>query len=166
MLRSSDASAAYALAFEVHSSFCDGAFTEELHLTPGLFLQPWDYEVLMDHNFIPIQAMLFQRRLFEERGGFDVELEQLEDWNLWLRFGFARQFVYVPKTTSMFRTPVDMDARRERHLKLHEAYIEAKQRAQSALSVLESSTPDWPVSADSDLHEERRGTSGSSKVNP
>lgn len=112
------------------------SYTEELFNTPSLFHQEWNYEVLSDHNFIPIQAILFKRCLYEQRGGFDVELDQLEDWNLWLRFGFGNRFSYVPKTTSLFRSPADFSVRAARHELLHLAYIEAKGRAKSSLEGL------------------------------
>ena len=60
--------------------------------------------------------MLFARSLFVEHGGFDVDLDTLEDWNLWLRYlGAAGGFAFVDKTTSRYRVPLDrtlFDARR------------------------------------------------------
>jgi GT2 family glycosyltransferase len=128
-------SAAYALAFEVLTDIQADytAYRETSFYTPDIFKQAWDYEVLVDHNFIPIQAILFKRELYEERGGFDVSLDQLEDWNLWMRYGYGKQFAYVPKTTSLFRSPADFETRSSRHALLHDAYNLAKNKAVASL---------------------------------
>ncbi|MBC7203621.1 MAG: hypothetical protein H5U29_08890 [Pusillimonas sp.] len=96
---------------------------------PAAFFQEWDYEVLKDHNFIPIQSILFKRELFELRGGFDRKLEQLEDWNLWLRYGLGSNFLFIPKTTSLFRSPAKLRTRISRVKALQGAYETAKSRA-------------------------------------
>ena len=133
-LQSKSAVAAYALAFEAQTKFNEmGLYHEEKLATSQLHRQPWDYEVLKDHNFIPIQALLFSRSLFAKRGGFDTSLDQLEDWNLWLRYGFGNSFEYVPKTTSIFRTPADANERAQRQEALHEAYFRAREAAFAAL---------------------------------
>ena len=46
----------------------------------------FDRITLWHHNFLPIQAVLFSRRLYERHGGFAEDMDQLEDWNLWTRF--------------------------------------------------------------------------------
>ncbi|EGF31442.1 Glycosyltransferase [Oxalobacteraceae bacterium IMCC9480] len=131
-------SAAYSLSIEVQTKIDSAmdSYVEETFHTPSLFRQEWDYEVLLDHNFIPIQAILFKRELYERHGGFDPALEQLEDWNLWLRYGHGNRFVYIPKTTSLFRSPADQDVRSLRHGLLHQAYDEAKYRAAASLATL------------------------------
>jgi GT2 family glycosyltransferase len=124
--RNPDAVAAYALAFEVLTRADASGRDAAWYRLPDIFQQAWDYEVLLDHNFIPIQAILFERQLFVECGGFELQLDQLEDWNLWLRYGAGRKFVYVPKTTSLFRTPATRAKRAQRHQALHRAYTHAK----------------------------------------
>jgi GT2 family glycosyltransferase len=123
--------AAYSLAMEVGTiaGGADGRYTEVSHETPDYFKHEYDYTILLDHNFIPIQSLLFQRDLYLSRGGFEVDMSNLEDWNLWLRYGYGNEFAYVPKTTSLFRTPADPSVRLERHKQLHEAYFVAKDRA-------------------------------------
>lgn len=121
-----EAVAAYALSFEVSSSQDVANRGGGLYRSPKIFEQPWSHVTLLDHNFIPIQAVLFERRLFAECGGFEPQLDQLEDWNLWLRYGAGRKFAYVPKTTSLFHTPDGFRKRVERHQSLHRAYAHAK----------------------------------------
>jgi hypothetical protein len=75
------------------------------------FAQPYggaiafDINVLKQRNFLPIQSVLFKRTLFLERGGFEAELEALEDWDLWQRYARGNCFVYAPVVTSLYRVP-------------------------------------------------------------
>ena len=129
--KNDSAVAAYSLAMEV-GTVTDGAtgrYTEVSHETHDSFKHEYDYNVLLDHNFIPIQSLLFKRELYLNRGGFETDMSNLEDWNLWLRYGYKNEFCYVPKTTSLFRTPADPKVRLNRHKQLHEAYFVAKNRA-------------------------------------
>jgi len=141
LMRDTSLAAAYALAMEVLTDVEPSMerYVEDSFHTPGLFRQEWDYNVLLDHNFIPIQAILFKRDLYSLRGGFDMSLDQLEDWNLWLRYGYGNQFAYVAKTTSLFRSPAKPEVRSARHLLLHEAYNTAKNGAMRSLGL--ESTP-------------------------
>ncbi|WP_339502571.1 glycosyltransferase [Pseudomonas silesiensis] len=128
-----DAVAAYSLAMEVGTVIApDGRYTEVSHEMPSYFKQEYDYNILLDHNFIPIQSLLFLRDLYLQRGGFETDMSNLEDWNLWLRYGYGNVFTYVPKTTSLFRTPADPNVRLERHKLLHDAYSIAKDRAKKS----------------------------------
>lgn len=125
------ADAAYSLSFEVLTRMTtDGAgYRETAFEQPAVLHQEWDHDVLLDHNFIPIQAILFRRHLYDTHGGFDPALDQLEDWHLWLRYGHGRRFHFVPKTTSLFRSPANDAARRRRAMNLHKAYTTARQSA-------------------------------------
>ncbi len=99
--------AAYGLAFEVRAdAFSAGAFaTGSMRYSPGP-RQPFSRALLWDHNYLPIQAVLFRRNLYETYGGFDVELENLEDWNLWVRYSRFADFQMVERTTSLYTVPV------------------------------------------------------------
>jgi hypothetical protein len=112
-----DCAAAYSLAWRVSTHYdLDGRVEDEHFDMPSLFHQAFCYKTLLHHNFIPIKSVLFRRALYLERGGFDNRLDKLEDWNLWLRYGFRNRFAFVPKTTSLFRVPADqhiMDERQE-----------------------------------------------------
>ncbi len=135
LLRDDELSAAYALSIEVKTEVNKEktSYIEKDFNTPALFKQIWDYRVMEDHNFIPIQAIIFKKELYELNGGFDTELEQLEDWNLWLRYGFDQKFSYIPKTTSLFRTPASIKEREKRHGELGYAYNYAKLKAQRSI---------------------------------
>ena len=123
-------SAAYSLAFEVQTSFdADKSnYTEHIILTNANHRQHWDYSTLQKYNFIPIQAIIFKRELYDRLGGFDEELDYLEDWNLWLRFGLGNKFFFVNKTTSLYRTPFDINIRMQRNELLKNGILPAKQK--------------------------------------
>ncbi|MFJ5285027.1 glycosyltransferase family 2 protein [Pseudomonas sp. NPDC088429] len=129
--KNENAVAAYSLAMEVGtvSNGEGGRYLETSHETHPVFKQAFDYDVLLDHNYIPIQSLLFNRELYLARGGFETDMSNLEDWNLWLRYAYKNSFCYVPKTTSLFRTPADPDVRINRHKLLHHAYLDARNRA-------------------------------------
>ena len=128
--------ASYSLAFEIPTRFKDNKkddYTEDEFRLLNVFYQEFDYDVLTHHNYFPIQTVMFKRSLFLERGGFDESLTYLEDWNLWLRYAHNNQFVYVPKTTSLYRVPADNTVAEERHELLEQAYIEAKEKAMNKI---------------------------------
>jgi hypothetical protein len=81
--------------------------------------------VLWHHNFMPIQAVLFRRELFDAYGGFDPDLEQLEDWNLWVRYSLKRDFAMVEKVTSLYRVPARADQAADRQQVLDDYYAKA-----------------------------------------
>ena len=126
---------AYALAWETHTEFLDrqhAQYAEIFHVTRHY--QAFDRITLWHHNYLPIQAVLFNRRLFEQRGGFDEDMDQLEDWNLWTRYTLEDDFVLVEKTTSKYRVPANAHVAAERQALLDKAYLDAIER-QRALAV-------------------------------
>lgn len=122
--------AAYGLSWETHTEVFDTATAhhrETMHLTRHH--QPFNRVILWHHNYLPIQAVLFQRSLFQQYGGFDPQLDQLEDWNLWTRYTLADDFIFVPKTTSKYRVPANLRQSAARQSQLDAAYqlVKAKQ---------------------------------------
>ena len=121
--RDENAAAAYSLSWEVLTSgTVDGHYVEAEYELPAVFRQEFDIDVLHHHNFMPIQSVLFERRLYLERGGFDEDMDYLEDWTLWVRYAQKNRFEYVPKVTSMFRTPADPAIISQRVERLDAAY--------------------------------------------
>jgi GT2 family glycosyltransferase len=128
---------AYALAWETHTRFVDrqAARYEELeHVTRHR--QRFDRATLWHHNYLPIQAVLFHRRLYERYGGFAEDMDQLEDWNLWTRYTLHDDFVLVEKTTSKYRVPSDLRLAAERQALLDRAYADALARQKKLLAEL------------------------------
>lgn len=115
--------AAYSWSWEAYLGAGDGRDGPELdHRFHAVHHQAFDATVLEHHNFMTIQSVMFNRRLFEERGGFRVDLDILEDWNLWIRYAAGNRFGYVPQVTSMYRTPGTRRSREKRRRSLSDAY--------------------------------------------
>ncbi|MDE2260344.1 MAG: glycosyltransferase [Betaproteobacteria bacterium] len=135
-----DAVAAYTPAWEVFTDSAhlkDGKYQEYTHEVPLPLQQPFDRNILLHHNMMAIQSVLFERRLFIQRGGFDEDMEALEDWVLWLRYSCGNHFLYVPKVTSLFRTPADSGQYQQRLVVLDAAYKPAVARAKAQAEALE-----------------------------
>jgi GT2 family glycosyltransferase len=145
--------ASYALSWEVATEYAqvkDSIYVERMYSTPALLRQEFDREVLKTHNYIPIQSILFRRELFERYGGFDVDMYQLEDWDLWFRYSCESVFKHVPKTTSLYRTPYNAAERASRHQLLHENYDYAKGKQAAflqSLTTLDATVEKTPVEA-------------------
>jgi GT2 family glycosyltransferase len=128
LIKNDELSAAYALAWEVKTDATSSGYSEKFYLTAPVFYQEYSQETLMHHNYIPIQCILFDRNLFLDRGGFDESLDQLEDWNLWVKYSINNKFKWVCKTTSLYRTPYSTNIATERKKLLDGAYksVQAK----------------------------------------
>jgi len=134
LLANPNAVASYSLSYEVvtdSAELAQGRYIETTHRLPSVLRQDFDYDVLRHHNYFPIQSVLFKRSLFEERGGFEEDMDALEDWVLWLRYARHNRFVYVPKVTSIFRTPFDPAKKLERNAAFEKAYPLALARVNS-----------------------------------
>lgn len=119
------ASACYALAWEtkvIQVAGQEPRYIEVMHDCPIGMKRPFDRTLIKKMNYIPIQAVLFKRELFEQYGGFNESLENLEDWELWRRYSNAHVFVYSPKTTSMYHVPFSPSVQAVRQAKLNEYY--------------------------------------------
>jgi hypothetical protein len=129
---------AYSTSWEVVTDFnsTDEAYKESGFKTDIGHIQEFNYEILLKHNFMTIQSVLFKISLYKEFGGFYENIEFLEDWTLWVRYASKNGFIFVPKTTSMYRTPANplqiinrnrtlLDAR-EIALNLNQKFLEKK----------------------------------------
>lgn len=123
---------AYAVAFDVatRKEASDWSrYSVRDYVTHGFMTEGFDYEVMKVRNLFPIQVALFEKSLFDERGGFDEDLDQTEDWLFWQKMTYRANFRFVPKTTSFYRTPLDAAHFTERFNKLNEPYDAVRNRA-------------------------------------
>ena len=81
-----------------------------------------DKDSILNINYFPIQAVLFRRECYEKLGGFDPEMDLLEDWELWIKYLQQYKFIRVDKTTSLYRVPFQKDISEERKKSLDEYY--------------------------------------------
>lgn len=116
--------AAYATAYEtpviVHSK---EPYIYDIKDYKMVHRQAFDRFVLCHHNYIPIQCIMFAKSLFTEYGGLDESVDALEDWDLWVRYSLHTDFVFVLKTTSVYRVPANAQINKERQKALDDALI-------------------------------------------
>ena len=144
LMRKPDSVAAFSLAWDTRTRFApDGSYIETEHLIHAGQKQGFSRERFLVENYIPIQAIAFRRSLFEAEGGFDERLDHLEDWNLWARYAIHGDFAYVPKVTSLYRTPDDDLVRQLRQAELDSAYASVRQIIGKRVALgLQSSKPE------------------------
>ena len=122
----------YALAFQVDTqvqSLEKWRYTDILHKV--IYRQPFDRAILWHHNFMPIQSVMFRRELYEIYGGFDADLDNLEDWNLWVRYTQNRPFHLIEKVTSLYRVPYESTEVLQRQQTLDDYYLIAVEKNDS-----------------------------------
>lgn len=96
-----------------YNTYCDQAFNPLL---------------LIMGNYIPIQAVMFKKELFQKHGGFDESISYMEDWDLWLRYLLNSNVTEIDKTTSIFRVTNKKDefAKRKAQLDAPLKYLQEK----------------------------------------
>ena len=90
--------------------------------------KPFSRITLLTRNAFPIQCVMFSRELYEKYGGFDVELDNLEDWELWARYSLENRFLYVQKVTSLYRVPYSTEDYEKRQKDIDYYYNMAKDK--------------------------------------
>ena len=119
---------AYALAWRV--------FTEVFNYREAQYKEwardvcpnyPFDRQLMWKTNLFPIQAALFNRKIYELYGGFNENMDQLEDWNMWCRYTSNHDFECVQRVTSLYRVPADNRESAKRQALLDDAYADAIQ---------------------------------------
>ena len=119
--------AVYALAYEVRTHVhSEEPWVYEDVIHSLIHRQEFSRPTLWHHNYFPIQTVLFQRRLYLENGGFDLDLENLEDWNLWVRYSLKSDFKLISKVTSLYRVPDQLEKALKRQAVLDDYYNKAK----------------------------------------
>lgn len=107
----------------------DGSFQTKRKLIR--YRQPFNRMLLFYMNYIPIQSILFERSLYEQYGGFDEELDVLEDWDVWVRYATVCDFGFVDQVTSVYYTPFRNKSKKSRDVKMHEAERKVKEKHNS-----------------------------------
>ena len=119
--------AVYSLGYEVRTHvLSEEPWVYENVMHSLIHRQPFSRPTLWHHNYFPIQTVLFQRRLYEEYGGFELDLENLEDWNLWVRYSLKNDFKLIQKVSSLYRVPDQLEKAIQRQTVLDDYYSKAK----------------------------------------
>jgi len=115
--------------------------TEVVHLSPLKYIEGkkrlfgqanFSLSALWNYNYIAIQSFLLRKELYLTHGGFCEKLDCLEDWDLWLRYTAEKDFVFLDKPTSEFRTPVNEKVLSERIVQ-HMQYLPTLRNRQEEL---------------------------------
>jgi glycosyltransferase involved in cell wall biosynthesis/LmbE family N-acetylglucosaminyl deacetylase len=69
-----------------------------------LFAQPFDKELLLCCNYIPFNAIICHRSVFDAVGLLDETLSLFEDWDFFLRASERYEFKYIPELIAEYRT--------------------------------------------------------------
>ncbi len=107
-IQDKNAVGACALAWEVQTFRESGQAYSEEHFEVSRFTrQPFSRAALEKRNIWSIQSILFDRKLYDQYGGFKTDRVFLEDWELWLRYTQGSYLAHLPQITSLYRTPAD-----------------------------------------------------------
>lgn len=98
--------------------------------------RPFSRIRLLTMNLFPIQAVMFEKSIFEKYGGLDESLDNLEDWEMWQRYSAENTYLYVPKTTSLYRVPAKQENYKQRQEELDSYYETAKSKIDSRKIVI------------------------------
>ena len=124
--------AAYSEGFQVETELIsDSPFQYNEWAWEIVHAQPFDRELIREKNYMPINCVMFSRSLFLRCGGFDENLSLLEDWDLWTRYAASTDFLFVPKTTCLYRVPRNRQTSVMRQQALDEAYPVVKSKLAS-----------------------------------
>lgn len=105
-LVNSDYKIAYTTAFEAATDVISREpYTYDVKNVDVVHKGEYSRIKLFSKNITPIQSVMFHKDVYLNCGGFDDSIEALEDWDLWLRFGISFDWLYVEKTTSLYRVP-------------------------------------------------------------
>ncbi len=127
--------ACYTSAFQVSTKVLSKNPLKYKEMTHDvIYRQPFSRCLMWYNNYIPIQAIMFSRKLYDTYGGFDEELDNLEDWNLWTRYSMEHDFKYIEKTTSLYRVPYHQEHTQRRQEEL-DAYYQKAVEKQKALKI-------------------------------
>lgn len=115
---------AYATSFETPIEVkSKDPYVYDVQTYLGIHKQPFNRIILCHHNYIPIQSIMFHKSLFQNYGGLDETVDALEDWDMWVRYSLHTDFVFVLKTTSLYRTPALKEINDKRQKELDKALV-------------------------------------------
>lgn len=99
--------------------------------------RPFSRVRMLTMNAFPIQAIMFERDIYLKYGGLDEELDNLEDWEMWTRYAMQNKYLYVPKTTSIYRVPAKVNDYKERQEEIDSYYKKAQEKIFSNTIIIE-----------------------------
>jgi len=68
-----------------------------------LYNYPFDRDILLFQNFIPLNSLLFSKNIFQRHGFFDESYEVFEDWEFLLRLSRSEDFFFINSLVGIYR---------------------------------------------------------------
>lgn len=99
--------------------------------------RPFSRVRMLTMNAFPIQAVMFEKDIYLKYGGLNEELDNLEDWEMWTRYAMQNKYLYVPKTTSIYRVPAKINDYKERQEEIDSYYKKAQEKIFSNTIIIE-----------------------------
>lgn len=121
---------AYTASFEtkIQVSSREPKYEYEIKEIALVHNKPYSRIRLLTMNMFPIQAVMFEKEIFKTYGGMDLELDNLEDWEMWARFAMENKYLYIPKVTSLYRVPAKVQNYKERQEEIDSYYKKAQDK--------------------------------------
>ncbi len=133
-----EVAAAYSLAEEQPSKIISYTpFEVKEGTKKRSFQREFSRGALFVNNYLAIQCVLFRKKLFKKYGGFDRELEKLEDWHLWVSYASQDDFLFVNRITSLYRTPYEVADILKRDQELDQFYALARSKQEEIKTILD-----------------------------
>lgn len=124
--------AAYSNAYEISTEFIS---TEPLcyieHSKDVVYNIDFSRPLLWKQNYLTIQSVLFDKELYLRHGGFDIEMDALEDWSLWMKYSLYNDFQHVDMVTSFYRVPFHKHTANDRVLSIDNYKKQALEKQKS-----------------------------------
>jgi glycosyltransferase involved in cell wall biosynthesis len=100
------------------------------------YKQPFNRLLLCYMNYIPIQSILFSRILYECYGGFDEQMNLMEDWDLWVRYSQKSDFYFLPQITSIYYSPFKGRTKNDRMILMKQSeHVVAEKFSQNEITL-------------------------------
>jgi GT2 family glycosyltransferase/MoaA/NifB/PqqE/SkfB family radical SAM enzyme/Flp pilus assembly protein TadD len=104
-LESGEYKVAYTDAYRAHQEKKNGEYVVIKRDVPYSF--DFDYDRILETNFVPVLCFMHERSCAEEAGLFDESLKKLEDWDLWIRMSRKFKFAHIKQLTCEFTWRTD-----------------------------------------------------------
>jgi glycosyltransferase involved in cell wall biosynthesis/LmbE family N-acetylglucosaminyl deacetylase len=93
------------------------------HDSEKIYNDPFNPVRLFCHNYIPIHAVLFSRKIIEHGCCFDEALSLCEDWDFWIQVAQKTDFIHLDHVSATYRISDDgsniwKDEKKARHATL------------------------------------------------
>lgn len=87
---------------------------------------------LLERNFVVHSSVMFRRHAYDAAGGFDSQLPQMEDYELWLRMALQGPIAILPEPLVSYRLHPGQVSRAAKPYGLHVTRVNRARRALAA----------------------------------